>query len=107
MSFADLERSCARSPIQQQTALAGSSVWRRIIAQMRDIASPPGKQKLAAKNARNADSAALFCLSRQKRSNLDAELARDSGVAGLVVGDQAPLLAGAMDSMETLPSDSG
>jgi hypothetical protein len=41
-------------------------VWRRIIPQMRDIAPPAGKQNLPPKNARNADSAVLFCLSRQK-----------------------------------------
>jgi hypothetical protein len=33
---------------------------------MRDIAPPAGKQNLPPKNARNADSAVLFCLSRQK-----------------------------------------
>jgi hypothetical protein len=33
---------------------------------MRDIATPIGKQNLPPKNAGNADSAALFCLSRQQ-----------------------------------------
>jgi hypothetical protein len=41
-------------------------MWWRIIPQMRDIAPPTGKQKMLPKNAGNADSAALFCLSRQK-----------------------------------------
>jgi hypothetical protein len=33
---------------------------------MKDIAPPTGKQNLLPKNAENADSAPLFCLSRQK-----------------------------------------
>jgi hypothetical protein len=41
-------------------------MWWRIIPQMRDIMAPTGKQNLPPKNAGNADSAALFCLSRQK-----------------------------------------
>jgi hypothetical protein len=69
-------RPTAPLPVQQRTALAGCSVWRRIIAQMRDIASRTGKQNLPPKNARNADSAVLFCLSRQKlaRADPDADL---------------------------------
>jgi hypothetical protein len=53
-------------PVQQRMALAGCSEWQRIMTQIRDIAHRAGKQKLAAENARNADSPVLFCLSRQK-----------------------------------------
>jgi hypothetical protein len=41
-------------------ALAGCSEWQRIITQIRDIAHRAGKQKLAAENARNADSPDYF-----------------------------------------------
>jgi len=40
---------------------------------MRDIAPPTGKQKMLPKNAGNADSAALFCLSRQKLDYFPAQ----------------------------------
>jgi hypothetical protein len=53
-------------PIQQRMALTGCPVCRRIISQMRDIAPHTGNQNLPPKNAGNADSAVLFCLSRQK-----------------------------------------
>jgi hypothetical protein len=45
-------------------------MWWRIIPQMRDIAPPTGKLNLPPKTAENADSAALFCLLRQKLASL-------------------------------------